>query len=80
MAFDPNPNRGPVRDKTYPSEVAGARPTLATRIHCAEDYDEMDPRNTLRGVEPRERPVPYEPPEPETEDQVARFNRRLREG
>lgn len=65
MAYDPNPNRGPIRDKTYPSEVAADRPALVTRIHCVEEADVMSPDETLRG---------------DGEDRVARLNRQLREG
>jgi len=39
MAYDPNPNHGPVRDKMYPSEISSQRPKLATRIHCQDDPD-----------------------------------------
>lgn len=65
MAYEPNPF-GPVRDKTYPSEVAAQRPALATRIHCVEPFEERDPNNTLMGNE--------------STDRVALFNRQLREG
>jgi len=33
MAYDPNPNHGPRRDETHPSEIARERPIAATRIH-----------------------------------------------
>lgn len=36
MAYKPVTN-GPVIDKAYPSEIAAARPMLATRIQCADD-------------------------------------------
>lgn len=66
MAYEPDPNRGPKRDKTYPSQIAAERPALATRIHCVEDYEEMSPERTVRGSE--------------GEDRVSLFNRQLREG
>jgi hypothetical protein len=65
MAYEPNPF-GPVRDKTYPSEIAAERPALATRIHCVEDFEERDPRNSIRGNE--------------EDDRCAEFNRQLRKG
>lgn len=66
MAYEPNPNMGPKRDKTYPSQIAAERPALATRIHCVEPYEEMSPETSIRGTE--------------GEDRVALFNRQLREG
>jgi hypothetical protein len=80
--YNPDPRwGGRKRDVTWPSEIAGARPALVTRIHCDEPYEEMDPRNTLRGrpIEP-DRPMPFESEELTVENQVARFNRSLREG
>jgi hypothetical protein len=36
MAYKPT-SQGNTTDKTYPSEIADARPILATRIHCSEE-------------------------------------------
>lgn len=41
MAYKPNP-KGPIIDKTYPSEIADERPMLATRIHCEVEQEEDD--------------------------------------
>lgn len=77
MAYRPGTTFGVVRDKAYPSEIAGQRPALATRIECEEtreyespDHSEFDsessPQNTIRGDR--------------TDDRVAEFNRQLRGG
>jgi hypothetical protein len=66
MAYKPNPH-GPVRDKTYPSQIAAERPALVTRIHCEES---PEPEETLRGGEK----------EMHTDERVALFNRQLRGG
>jgi hypothetical protein len=47
MAYKPAPS-GPVRDKTYPSEIANTRPMLVPRIHCSET---PEPDDTLHGEE-----------------------------
>lgn len=77
MAYDPDPRSSNMRDKAYPSEIASQRPALATRIHCREDYSSMDPRNSLRGVEPPEPPPPMDWT---GENMCDRFNRQLRSG
>ena len=66
MAYKPNPH-GPVRDKTYPSQIAAERPAFVTRIHCEEP---VEPEETLRGGEKAEH----------TSERVALFNRQLRGG
>jgi hypothetical protein len=65
MAYKVNP-RGPVRDRTYPSQIAAERPFGATRIHCAEQPDE---EATLLGGE---HPM-------HGDEMVERINRQLRE-
>lgn len=75
MAYDGKPygyrpgnTYSPVRDRTYPSEIARQRPALAARIHCT-DYEAFDSQLTIRGDR-----------EPGTEDPRDRFNRQLRAG
>ena len=75
--YNPDPRWGRKRDQAWASEIAGERPALVTRIQC-EEGREIDPRNTLRGVPPPE--DMFEPEPPAFENQVARFNRSLREG
>jgi len=67
MAYKPNPNSGPMRDKAYPSQIAAERPALATRIHCFEP-PEID--DSLRGGEHAEH----------TSSMCDRFNEQLRSG
>lgn len=67
MAYKPNPNSGPARDKAYPSQIAAERPMMAPRIHC---YESPDIEDTLRGDEHAMH----------TESACDRFNRELREG
>jgi len=67
MAYKPNPNSGPSRDKTYPSQIAAERPALVTRIRC---YETPDIDATLRGGE---QPM-------HTESACEKFNRYLRAG
>jgi len=64
--YKPNP-RGPIRDKSYPSEIAAQRPAFAPRLHCADELDDIIYNETasIRGGE--------------DEDVVARVNRQLRE-
>ena len=76
MAYRPT-NFGPVRDKTYPSEIAAQRPALATRIQCEETREddapdhgmleaEYSPSRTIRGDR--------------SDDRCAKFNEQLRGG
>ena len=76
MAYRPD-SFGPKRDKMYPSEIAGQRPTLVTRIHCDETREddapdhsglesEYSPSLTLRGDR--------------SDDRCALFNEQLRGG
>ena len=67
MAFKPNPNSGPARDKLYPSQIAAERPMCVSRIHC---YDAPDIDDTLRGGE---QPM-------HNESACEKFNRELRGG
>lgn len=66
MAYKPLPS-GPVRDRTYPSQIAAERPMMAPRIHC---YETPEPDETLRGGE---QPM-------HGESAVEKFNRELRGG
>jgi hypothetical protein len=86
MAYKPDPF-SPVRDKTYPSEIAAQRPMCAPRIHCEQTYEERrnESNSTVRGDQGHtEYPLVPRPPGPRegdiTEDRSAEFNRRLREG
>lgn len=76
MAYRPE-SFGPVRDKTYVSEIAAQRPALATRIQCSETREddapdhgmlesEYSPSQTIRGDR--------------SQDRVAMFNDALRAG
>ena len=78
-AYKPNPN-GPVRDRTYPSEIAAQRPALAPRILCEEDYHERRENDeaSIRGDHGTLNEETYE--REITEDRVAQFNRALRAG
>lgn len=81
MAYESNPF-GPVRDKAYPSETAAQRPALATRIHCTEEPETLDP--DLVEVRERNR-LERESRDPSIRGSSAdspceRFNRELRSG
>lgn len=75
MAYDGTPFGyrpafpGNVRDKAYPEEIARQRPALATRIHCHEHYEDVDPGLSVRGQR-----------EPGGESPSERFHQQLRGG
>ena len=52
MRYEPNPNRGPVRDEANVSQIANERPALAPRI---QSQDECDPECSLRGSDSEDR-------------------------
>lgn len=79
--YKTNPgNSGPIRDRTYPSQIAAQRPILAPRIHCFVDYDEHrdTEEDTIRGD--RGTMVEETGNREITESRVEQFNRALRHG
>lgn len=76
MAYRPT-TWGSVRDKTYPSQIAGQRPALATRFQCEETReDEMEDHSPLEGEYSPQLTIRGD----KNDDRVAEFNRQLREG
>ena len=64
MAYRPGNTNSPVRDVTYPSEIAGQRPMMSPRICCDNPMDERE--DCERGGI--------------TDDRSAEFKRQLRSG
>lgn len=77
MSYKPNGQYGPIRDRTYPSEIAAQRPALATRFHTeAENSFDMT-KDSIRGDEGE---PDYDTGETHFPSRCEEFNRRLREG
>jgi len=74
--YNPGYRQGGGRDESNPAEIAGHRPALVTRIVTELDYEETDPRHSLRG-QPDEL---YEDESYHHDMNAEKFNRELRGG